>query len=168
MGEVLLDGVGHRARLPEVRERIGFLPEVLLGCGWMTVRQHLDFLSAFYPTWDAEYAESLLVRLALPPGTKLAALSQGMRVKLSFVAAEAYRPPLLILDEPTSGLDPVVRREMIGAVRESVASRRDRLVIFSTHILEDVDWIAERVLVLSGGRLRCDASAAELKTTPGQ
>jgi ABC-2 type transport system ATP-binding protein len=129
----------------------------------MTVKEHLDFLAAFYPSWDAGYAGRLLDRLALAPDAKVGALSKGMRVKLGFVAAEAYRPPVLLLDEPTSGLDPVVRREMIGAIRQAVTERPGRLVLFSTHILEDVDWIAQRVLVISGGQLLCDARTDDLK-----
>jgi ABC-2 type transport system ATP-binding protein len=162
-GQVLTDGAALRGREPEARERIGFLPETLEGCGWMTVGEHLELLAAFFPSWDAGYAAALLDRLALAPDAKLGTLSKGMRVKLGFVAAEAYRPPVLLLDEPTSGLDPVVRREMIGAIRQVVTERPGRLVLFSTHILEDVDWIAQRVLVISGGRLLCDARTEDLK-----
>ena len=162
-GAVLLDGSEIRTLLPTVRERIGFLPETLLGYGWTTIRQHLHLLRNFFPAWDQAYAEGLLARLALPPEAKLGTLSKGMRVKLSFVCAEAYRPPFLILDEPTSGLDPMVRRELIEVILERAPSGGDRLVIFSTHLLEDVEWIADRVLVLSVGALRADAPVAELR-----
>lgn len=162
-GEIRVDGADLRALLPWVRARIGFLPESLLGYGWMTIQQHLDFLAAFYPGWDRQYAATLLQRLDLPPAAKLGTLSKGMRVKLSFIAAEAYRPPFLLLDEPTSGLDPVVRRELIDVILERVPRGAGRVVLFSTHILEDVEWIADRVVVLAGGRLRADVSVAELQ-----
>jgi ABC-2 type transport system ATP-binding protein len=162
-GSALVHGGEIRSRLLEMRQRIGFHPEKLLGFGWMTVAEHLAFLSNFQRSWDADYAASLVERLDLETDQTLGALSKGMRVKLAFVAAEAYRPPILVLDEPTSGLDPIVRRELIAIVQECAARQPERIVVFSTHILEDVDWIAHRVLVLSRGRMLCDAPVAQLR-----
>lgn len=168
-GEVLIEGAELRSRLPGVRERLGFLPEEFIGYGWMTVRQHLDFLANFFPAWDVSYARTLLDRLDLSETRQLGTLSKGMRLKLSFVTAEAHRPPYLILDEPTSGLDPIVRHELIEAILAAIANDDRRLVLFSTHILEDVEWIADRVVVLAGGRCRTDAAVGTLrKRDPGR
>jgi ABC-2 type transport system ATP-binding protein len=163
LGDIRVNGVEMRKQLPKIREHIGYLPEILLGYGWMTIAQHLDFLTNFFPTWDTDYAARLVERLALPLEAKLGTLSKGMKVKLSFVAAEAYRPATLLLDEPTSGLDPMVRREVIDVIRERVPKGGDRLLLFSTHILEDVEWIADRVLILSRGNLIADVGIAELR-----
>ena len=162
-GRVEVAGREVRAQVPEIRTRIGFLPEQLLGFKWMTVAEHLRFLSAFFPAWDDDYAQELLGRVALPSASKLGTLSKGMAVKLSFVAAEAYRPPLLILDEPTSAIDPVMRGELLGVIDECVPRGGDRLVLFSSHILEDVERIADRVIMMRRGRLLGDMTTRELQ-----
>ncbi|MFI5233796.1 MAG: AAA family ATPase, partial [Gemmatimonadales bacterium] len=117
----------------------------------------------FYPSWDAEYAAHLADRLGVPLDQALGRLSKGTRVKASFVAAEAYRPPLLLLDEPTSGLDPAVRGELLGAILSSVDAQSDRVVVFSTHLLEDVEFVANRVLLLTNGILQLDATVSDLR-----
>jgi ABC-2 type transport system ATP-binding protein len=162
-GTILFDGEDLRGLLPLGRRRIGLLPESLAGYGWMTVREHLAFLREFYPSWDADYAAHLADRLHVPLHEAIGRLSKGTRVKVSFIAAEAYRPPLLLLDEPTSGLDPEVRGELIHAILSSVDETSERVVLFSTHLLEDVDAIAGRVLLLVNGRLGMDASVSELR-----
>jgi ABC-2 type transport system ATP-binding protein len=161
-GEVLFAGREARTLLPGLRESVGIMPDRVPGFTWMTVRQHLEFLARFYTGWDREYERELVDRLELPYAARLGRLSRGMQAKLAFIAAESFRPPVLLLDEPTSGLDPLMRRLLIDAVRESLARDAGRLVVFSTHILEDVEWLAERVLVLRDGRLRADRPAATL------
>ena len=162
-GFILFDGRELRSLLPFGRREIGLLPETLGGYGWMTVREHLAFLREFYPSWDAGYAAHLADRLGVPFDKPLGRLSKGTRVKASFVAAEAYRPPLLLLDEPTSGLDPAVRGEILGAILAAVDAQSNRVVVFSTHLLEDVEFVANRVLLLANGTLGLDAKVAELR-----
>lgn len=162
-GSVAFDGAEVRQLGADVRARVGVLPERVMGFGWMTVAEHLDFLASFYPTWDADYAAALAARLALPGDTKLANLSKGNGVKLSLVAAEAYRPMLLLLDEPTSGLDPVMRTDVLDIIHACAPRGGDRTVLFSSHILEDIEEAADRVLILREGRLLVDASVDELR-----
>ncbi len=162
-GQVTMDGTDIRSLVPGVRAKIGFLPERLLGFGWMTVAEHLRFLSNFFPTWDRRYAQALLRRLELPPNSKVGTLSKGMSVKLSLVAAEAPRPPVLILDEPTSAIDPVMRGELLELIDECAPSGGRRLVLYSTHILEDVERIADRMILLANGRLIGDMSTSEVQ-----
>lgn len=166
-GAILLDGTELRTLLPLARRKVGLLPETLAGYGWMTVREHLAFLREFYPEWDADYAAALTQRLCVPLDALLGTLSKGTRVKVSFIAAEAYRPAVLVLDEPTSGLDPQARGELIEAIVAAADEQRRRVILFSTHLLEDVESIAERVLVLANGTLRLDASVAELRDQHG-
>ena len=162
-GRVELGGDDIRSRLPDIRAQIGFLPEKLLGFGWMTVGEHLRFLSAFYPTWDPDYAQELLERLELPSNSKVGTLSKGMAVKLSLIGAEAYRPPVLVLDEPTSAIDPVMRRRLLRIIDECAPGGGGRLVVFSSHILEDVEFIAERVVLMRMGRILEDVPTSELR-----
>lgn len=162
-GRVEVGGGDIRPRLPGIRASIGFLPEQLLGFGWMTIAEHLRFLSTFFPTWDRDYEQELLTRLDLPGASKVGTLSRGMSVKLSLVTAEAHRPPVLILDEPTTAIDPVMRRELLRIVSDCAPRGGDRLVLFSSHILEDVDFIAERVVLMRHGRILEDVTAEELR-----
>ena len=78
------------------------------------------------------------------------------------MSAEARRPRVLLLDEPTAGLDPGMRRHLIDVVLESLDKDRRRIVLFSTHILEDVEWLAQRVLVLLDGNMIADRTVKEL------
>jgi ABC-2 type transport system ATP-binding protein len=162
-GAILFDGRDLRALLPLGRREIGLMPETLAGYGWMTVSAHLSFLRDFYPTWDSGYAAHLVDRLRIPLGEPIGRLSKGTRAKVSFVAAEAYRPSLLLLDEPTAGLDPEVRGELINMIISSSVERPNRVVVFSTHLLEDVDQVAQRVLLLVDGKLSLDDSVDHLR-----
>jgi ABC-2 type transport system ATP-binding protein len=167
-GEIFVCDEELARSVPGARARIGLLPEGLRGYGWMSVAEHLAFVSTFYPTWDRDYCRELLARLALPADAKVGTLSKGMQVKLAFISAESFRPPLLLLDEPTSGLDPVVRREFVNTVRATLDEDPSRIVVFSTHLLEDVQWMAERVMVIDHGRVKADMSLDELAArSPG-
>ena len=167
-GEVTFGGREMRTLQPGVRASIGLLPEVLPGFGWMTLREHLRFLSAFYPTFDLRYAGELADLLEVPLSTQLGVLSRGTKVKVAFVAAEAFRPAVLLLDEPTAGLDPVARRDVLRLVHERFPPGGERLVVFSTHILEDIEVLAERVVVLEEGHVRLDSSLAALGAGEGK
>lgn len=162
-GRIEIDGREVRDLIPGMRASVGYLPENLHALGWMTVAGHLRFLADFFPTWSRDYAYKLLNRLDLPDGAKIGTLSKGMKVKLSLIAAEAYRPPLLVLDEPTSAIDPMMRGELLSVINECAPSGGERLVLFSSHILEDVERIADRVIFLKGGHLIADNSVREIR-----
>ncbi|MEQ9569142.1 MAG: ABC transporter ATP-binding protein [Longimicrobiales bacterium] len=161
-GTVTVLGADVRESPVAVRARIGLLPEQRAGFGWMTVREHLDFVSAFHPEWDPDYAARLQAGFHLRDEAKVGTLSKGMRLKLALVAAEAFRPPILLLDEPTSGVDPVAREGLLDLIDEAVPPGGNRLLIFSTHILEDLDRLRPQIAVLAGGRLQRMGAADEL------
>ena len=166
-GSLRVGGCEVRDLVPEYRRRVGLLPEKVTGTPEATVGERLQFLAALHPEWDEEYAAELMSRLSLSPGAHVGTLSKGMALKLSFVAAEAYRPPLLLLDEPTSGLDPVVRREFLTLLQEILDRDSAPTVVYSTHLLEDVEVFAHRVLVLRSGRLVRDELLSELRRRGG-
>ncbi|HEY3177107.1 MAG TPA: ABC transporter ATP-binding protein [Candidatus Polarisedimenticolia bacterium] len=154
-----LDSVGASV---EIRGRVGYLPEEPAYYSWMTVDEIVGFNASFFPTWDRALADSLLARLELPRDRRLRSLSRGMQAKVGLVMALAPRPELLILDDPTSGLDPVVRREFLEAVIANVQAEGGT-VFFSTHLLHEMERIADEVAILHEGRLRVRASLDELK-----
>lgn len=106
-----------------------------------------------YPTWDEAYQRDLAARLGLDTAERIGALSRGTAVKAAYIGAEAYRPELLVLDEPTNGLDPVVRLELLGLLRDCFTAAPDRALLFSSHLLEDVEALCDRALLLRGGQL---------------
>jgi ABC-2 type transport system ATP-binding protein len=154
-GEVrLLGGVPGDVR---VRARIGYLPENPYFYDHLTAEEFLDFYGRLQGIPRADRAERVRatlerVGLAERAGVALRKFSKGMVQRLGIAQAIQHEPELLILDEPMSGLDPVGRRE----VRDLILTLRaaGRTVLFSSHILQDVEMICDRVGILDGGRLR--------------
>jgi ABC-2 type transport system ATP-binding protein len=140
-----------------VLANIGYLSEEPDMPGWMRVGELLRYVAAFYPTWDHEYAEQLRREFELNPAVKIKHLSKGQRARAGLLTALAYRPQLLLLDEPSSGLDPIVRRDILGAIIRTIADE-GRTVLFSSHLLAEVERVSDRVAMIKSGRiLFCDA-----------
>ena len=135
-----------------VLSRVGYLSEERDLPEWMRIDELMDYTRAFHPTWDAAYARELLETFALDPAKKIKELSKGMRAQAGLIAAVAYRPELLILDEPSSGLDAVVRRDILDAVVRAVADD-GRTVIFSSHLLDEVERMSDHVTLMHQGRV---------------
>ncbi|MFK7767837.1 MAG: ABC transporter ATP-binding protein [Mariniblastus sp.] len=140
-----------------VRRRIGYVSEVHNVYPWMTIGNAIEFVKSFYPTWNDEIARELLDTFALSPKKKASQLSKGMLAKLSLLLAVSHEPDLLILDEPTSGLDPMVREEFLHGILKSIGEK-EKTIIFSSHSIDDVQRIADRVGVLRNGKLIVDHS----------
>ena len=137
--------------IPE-KLRLGYLDESLSQPDWMTVRAFLAYVRGFYPNWDARLEAELLSRFQLPLDRKLSALSRGMRMKAILISVTAYNPELLLLDEPFSGFDPVVREDVTRGLLEVVQSGRCT-VLMSSHDMEEVERLADRIAIMQGGRL---------------
>lgn len=120
-----------------------------------SVEQAVRFTRAFYPDWQADAEQRLMKRYALSPQRKVKSLSRGMRTKLALLLALARRPRLLILDEPSDGLDPVSAEELLQSL--SAAASDGTTVFFSSHRIDEVERIADRVCILDQGRLKLDA-----------
>ncbi len=152
-GEILISGREPRDAPPAWRAKIGFAAEKPQADGALRVREWYAFLADCYPTWDVAYQKELTSRMGLDAGERISALSRGTAVKAAYVAAEAYRPDLLVLDEPTNGLDPVVRLDFLALLGECFANAPNRALIFSSHLLEDVEALCDRALLLRAGQL---------------
>ncbi len=145
-----------------VLSRIGYLSEENDLPEWMSVAELIRYSRAFYPKWDDAYAEELRRAFALDPGAKIKTLSKGQKARAGLLIALAYRPELLVLDEPSSGLDPIVRRDILGAVIRTVADE-GRTVLFSSHLLDEVEQVADHVTMISHGRIVLSARLDELR-----
>jgi ABC-2 type transport system ATP-binding protein len=132
--------------------RIGYLSEERELPEWMRVDELMRYTQAYHPTWDAAYARELLETFALDPSKRIKELSKGMRAQAGLIAAVAHRPELLILDEPSSGLDVVVRRDILDAIVRAVADD-GRTVIFSSHLLDEVERMSDHVTLIHQGRV---------------
>src|SRR5881227_1741456 len=161
-GWVRVFGLDPVADPVAVLSRIGYLSEDNDLPGWMRVDELMRYSRAFYPAWDDGYAEELRQAFALDPAAKIRNLSRGQRARAGLLIALAHRPELLVLDEPSSGLDPIVRRDILGAVIRTIA-HEGRTVLFSSHLLEEVEEVADHVTMIAGGRVVLSAPLADIK-----
>lgn len=151
-GQVRVFGRDPVADPEGVLSRLGYLSEDRDLPPWMRVGELMRYTQAFYPGWDESYAEELRRTFDLDPTEKVKHLSRGQKAQAGLLIALAYRPPLLLLDEPSSGLDPVVRRDTLGAIIRTVADE-GRTVVFSSHLLDEVERVADEVAMIHDGRI---------------
>jgi ABC-2 type transport system ATP-binding protein len=144
------------------RARVAYLAEGHPLYGWMTIRQALDFALSFHKGTDPTPSEQILDHFGLSAKAKIGRLSRGQRAQVSLVLAVAADPELLILDDPTLGLDTNVRRDFVESMVQ-IIQRRGRTILFSSHILGDVERIADRIGVLIDGVLRVDCPTEHFK-----
>ena len=161
-GSVRVFGLDPVAEPVAVLSRIGYLSEENDIPGWMRIDELIRYSRAFHPAWDDVYAEELRQTFALDPAARIRNLSKGQKARVGLLIALAYRPELLVLDEPSSGLDPIVRRDILGAVIRTIADE-GRTVLFSSHLLEEVEQVADHVTMISQGKIVLSAPLAAIK-----
>jgi ABC-2 type transport system ATP-binding protein len=161
-GAVRVFGLDPVREPVRVLGRVGYLSEERELPEWMRVDELMAFTQAFHPTWDASYARELIETFGLDPAKKIKELSKGMRAQAGLVAAVAHRPELLILDEPSSGLDAVVRRDILDAIVRTVTDD-GRTVIFSSHLLDEVERMSDHVTMLHGGRVTLSGALDDVR-----
>ncbi len=151
-----------RARPVAVKRRIGYvsedqpLPLELRPCDLFALFETL------YPTWDRERVDAYVDMLELPTDRPLARMSHGQRRQVALVSAIVHRPELLVLDEPAGGLDPLMRRTFLESVIEILA-REGTTVLLSSHLLDQVERLADRVAFLDRGRIVLEEDATHLR-----
>lgn len=162
-GTVTALGMDPRLDGPRLRAQIGYVPEAQKWeHTWMNVRQLLAHHSRYFPAWDAEYASRLAGRLELPLDRLYGKLSKGQARRVQVVMALAHRPPLLILDEPTDGLDPLAREATLSVLAEHMTDVPTTLLI-STHLVHEIERLADHIGVLNEGELRAQLPITELQ-----
>ncbi|MCX2794199.1 ABC transporter ATP-binding protein [Microbulbifer thermotolerans] len=164
-GKVCIDGLDLAQHAKQIQRSLGYLPENLPVYGEMTVADYLDYAAELKGLSGPQKREEIrrAVR-ATDLGVKLTApintLSRGFKQRVGVAQAILGRPKLLILDEPTNGLDPTQTQQMRAVIREIA---REATVILSTHILQEVDALCDRVLIIHGGRLAVDEKLSQLR-----
>jgi len=145
-----------------VLRRVGYLSEERELPEWMRIDELMRYTQAYHPSWDMGYADDLLDTFNLDRAKKVKELSKGMRAQTGLVAAVAHRPDLLILDEPSTGLDAVVRKDILDAIIRTVADD-GRTVIFSSHLLEEVERMSDHVTMIHNGRVALEGSVESIR-----
>ncbi len=164
-GRAAVLGLDAQADSVEIHRRVGYLPGELVLYPRLTGRQHVDWFARARGLRDLSFALRLCERFAVVPDRPARELSKGNRQKLGLVLAFMHRPELLILDEPTSGLDPLMQDEFERLVRETVAD--GGTVFLSSHELDEVQQLADRVTIIRSGRLVASDTVERLRqSTP--
>lgn len=165
-GTALVDGHDVTQDPVAVKRRIGYLPESAPAYGEMTVQEFLGFIaeargfrSAAERTAQVDRAISL-THLDPVRRQSIETLSKGYKQRVGFAQALLHNPPVLVLDEPTDGLDPNQKNEVRSLIKSMAA---EKAVILSTHILEEVEAICTRVIIISQGRVVVDETPAQLQ-----
>jgi ABC-2 type transport system ATP-binding protein len=147
-----------------VRQRVTYVSqEQQLPAGKCTAELCLDF-SKLHERWDFALAGKLAKRFGIRVDAPMAALSGGEQRKVAVLLAFAARPDVLVLDEPAAGLDPIARRHLIEEIVEFLGDGGERTVLFSTHIIEDLERVAEHVGIMDRGRMVAAGRLEDLQT----
>jgi ABC-2 type transport system ATP-binding protein len=144
------------------KARIGFVPQSDELLGLMTGSQHLALTASFYDTWDKELIRKLAADWNVPLDRRAGSMSGGERQKLATLMALGHRPELLVMDEPASGLDPVARRQFMRTILD-IASDTSRAILYSSHIVADIERAASHIWVMREGELVWRGELDELK-----
>jgi ABC-2 type transport system ATP-binding protein len=144
------------------RQRLGYMSERAVISPFARVRTVLNLGRELYPGWNPALADALIAKYGISPSRRLTSLSLGSQRIFSFILAIAPRPSVLLLDEPAANLDVVARREVLDDILELI---RDCgcTVLFSTHIISDVERVADEVGILADGTLRVSEPLDSLK-----
>ena len=163
-GEARVLGYDVATESLEVRARVGFASEVDSLYGGMTVEKLCRFCRDVSRSWDQVLVDRYLGVFGLPGGVKARKLSKGQRAQLQLCLALGSDPELLVLDEPTSGLDPLARHAFLKVLVGDVAAE-GRTVFFSTHILTDIEAVADTIGIIKDGKMLVSDDLDHLRET---
>ncbi|WKZ66037.1 MAG: gliding motility-associated ABC transporter ATP-binding subunit GldA [Flavobacteriales bacterium] len=167
-GDAVVGGFDTRTHSMEVRRRVGYLPEHNPLYLDLYVREHLDFVAGVHGLRDrSKRVDALVQRVGLGPEQhkRIGQLSKGYRQRVGLAQALIHDPQVLILDEPTSGLDP----NQLVDIRALIKSLgREKTVMLSTHIMQEVEAICDRVIIIDKGRIVADDKASTLRGRQAQ
>ena len=163
-GELKLWGFNWDEIPQEKREKIAFVAQEIKGFEWMRVIDYITYLGGFFPDYDKSYAKNLINKWGLTSSKKINDLSKGQKQILHVIQAFSIKPELLILDEPVAHLDPSMRRKFIAELID-IACENNMTVIFSSHIISDIERIANSVAILKGKKIALQYDVEHLKSS---
>ncbi len=163
-GEIAVLGQPVKRMRAALKQRIGYVCQEPNFYPWMTADQLGKFVGSFYPNWDAAEFQRLLRLLDVPRDRRAAEMSGGTRTKLGLALALSPRPELLLLDEPTAGLDPVARREFNDQL-QALQREQGTTVMFSSHLVGEVEQLAQRVGIVQAGACRFEGEVDLLRAS---
>ncbi len=163
-GEIFFKNKKISFRDDSYKKEIGFIAEESIFYSWMTIKELLSFNASFYPKWNVPKANDYLEKFSLDPKTRIRNLSRGMKLKLGLIVTLASEPELLILDDPTSGLDVPTRHDFLKEVIKEL-SEAGTTILFSTHIVHEIEGIIDNLGILRFGSLILDEDYHELKNS---
>lgn len=161
-GEVTLWQTPSIAITEQQKQKIGFVPQQDELLEQLSGAEHLKLFQKFRSSWDQACCDRLVDSWKIPLNTRISKMSQGQRQKLSIVLALCHQPELLILDEPVASLDPMARRQFLSELID-IAAEQQRAIIFSSHIVSDMERIANQVWLLKNGQLAFQGPLDDLK-----
>ncbi len=156
-GQVKIFGLDHIEFETEIKEKMGIILENQYFYRNIKIKSILKFYSGFYPKWDWDKVEVLREKFDLKDNKKFKELSKGMKVKLAFIIALSTGASFLLFDEPTSGLDPAVRHILLSEVQK-LKEDKDVSLLFTSHIMSDIEYFADRIIFLDMGKIVFDES----------
>ena len=151
-GDMQVFGEDSRVMTNRSKARIGFVPQQDELIGQLTALEQLRVIGSFYRNWDDAFIRELSADWEIDPHERVRNMSVGQRQKLSILLALGHRPDLLVLDEPVASLDPIARRQFLEQIIE-IAADGGRAVIFSSHIVSDIERLANKIWILKDQRL---------------
>jgi len=155
---------GHESyNLPgSIKARVGFVPQQDELLDQLTVAEQLRVIASFYPHWDSALIERLCAEWGVNAQARIKSMSVGERQKLSILLAFGHKPELLILDEPVASLDPIARRQFLEQLL-TISTDGQRAIVFSSHIVSDIERLANRIWILKEGRFDWQGDLDSLK-----
>ena len=157
-GKISVFGQENGANEKEIKKKIGFVYDELYYYSSQSAEMARKNVRRFYPDWKDEKFNYYMEKFDLPYNKKINDFSQGMKMKLGLTLALSHNAELLIMDEPTSGLDPVVREELLDILINIIENDANKAVFISSHIIEDIKKIADRIIIIHDGKVVKDKS----------
>jgi len=165
-GRATLLGLDSRRDHTALMRRVGYVSESPVFYDWMNVGQLVRFTAGFYRRWNQAGVDSLLDRFSLDREQKVRHLSRGTQAQLALLLALGGDPELLILDEPATGLDVLVRRDFLESIIQLI-QQDGRTVLLSSHLLHEVERVADQVVIIDQGRMVMSGTVDSLKLASG-
>jgi ABC-2 type transport system ATP-binding protein len=164
-GQAIILGCDCQELTPRIREQIGYVTEGHRLYHWMTIGGLENYQRAFFPDkWNSPLFNEMIEYFELSKKQKIKSLSNGQRAQVSLAITMAPDPDILIMDDPTLGLDVVIRRQFLEGMIHLI-QQKGKTILFSSHILSDVERVVDRIAVISDGVLRADCTLEEFRNS---